>query len=75
MITMNSEDLAAEDEERSSNVKHLYDIGLDDPIEIYDATTNAPSRGAAIELRHNSDPHNFAACVESGANCEQPMKL
>jgi hypothetical protein len=48
---MSSEDLAVEDEERSSNVRHLYNIGHDDPIEIHDATTNVPSRGTAIEIR------------------------
>jgi hypothetical protein len=42
MIPMSSEDLAVADEERSSNVKHFYDIGHDDPIVIHDATTNDP---------------------------------
>ena len=63
MIPMSSEDLAVDDEERSSNVKHFYDIGYDDPIEIHDATTNVPSQGTAVEIRHNSGLHNFAACV------------
>jgi hypothetical protein len=72
---MHSEDLAVEDEERSSNVKHFNGIGHHDPIEIHDATTNVPSRGTAIEIRHDSDHHIFAACVESGANCEQPVEL
>jgi hypothetical protein len=56
-------------------VKHFYGVGHDNPIEIHDATTNVTPRGTATEIHHDSDPHISTACGESGANCEQPMKL
>jgi hypothetical protein len=56
-------------------VKHFYGVGYHDPIEIHDATTNVILRGTATEIHHDSDPHISTACGESGANCEQSMKL
>jgi hypothetical protein len=56
-------------------VKHFYGVGDDDFIKVHDATSNVTSQGTATEIHHDSDPHISTACGESGANCEQPMKL